>query len=296
MTFGSGDYTFELDKNWGRLPEGYEFFQVAGVAVDKDDQVYVYNRSAHPLMVFDREGNFVKSWGVEFANPHGIHIAPDGSVFLADRDAHVILKYSPDEQLLLTLGTRDRPSDTGYTLPERVVHRAAGPFNLPTGIAVTADTGDIFVSDGYGNARVHKYNSTGALITSWGAPGSANPVDFNLPHGVTLDNEGNLIVCDRENGRLQIFDQDGEFLYMRQGFRQPADAVVGPNDEIYVAELGHRLTIIDDDGNILARWGDDSSHDPGQFVAPHGIAIDSRGDIYVGEVLEGQRIQKFVRQ
>ena len=208
----------------------------------------------------------------------------------------MILKYSPDERLLLTLGTRDIPSDTGYTLPERVVHRAAGPFNLPTGIAVTADTGDIFVSDGYGNARVHKYNSSGALITSWGAPGSANPVDFHLPHGVTLDNEGNLIVCDRENNRLQIFDQDGEFLYMRQGFRQPADAVVGPNDEIYVAELGHRLTIIDDDGNILARWGDDSSHDPGQFVAPHGIAIDSRGDIYVGEVLEGQRIQKFVRQ
>ena len=205
MTFGSGDYTFELDENWGRLPEGYEFFQVAGVAVDNDDQVYVYNRSAHPLMVFDREGNFVKSWGVEFANPHDIHIAPDGSVFLADRDVHVVLKYSPDERLLLTLGTRDRPSDTGYTLPERVVHRAAGPFNLPTGIAVTADTGDIFVSDGYGNARVHKYNSTGALITSWGAPGSANPVDFNLPHGVTLDNEGNLVVCDRENIRLQFF-------------------------------------------------------------------------------------------
>ena len=113
---------------------------------------------------------------------------------------------------------------------------------------------------------------------------------------MTLDNEGNLIVCDRENNRLQFFDQDGEFLYMRQGFRQPADAAVGPNNEIYVAELGHRLTIIDDDGEILARWGDDSSHDPGQFVAPHGIAIDSHGDIYVGEVLEGQRIQKFVKQ
>ncbi len=295
MAYGSGDYTYELAEGWGKLPEGFEFHQVAGVAVDKDDQVYVFNRSDNQLMVFDRDGNFVRSWDEKFVNPHGIHIGPDGSIYLADRDAHVILKYSPDQKLLLTLGTRDSPSDTGYTADDRVVHRAAGPFNLPTGIAATEE-GDIFVSDGYGNSRVHKYTSTGALITSWGVPGSANPVDFYLPHGITLDNEGRLLVCDRENHRIQVFDQEGEFLYMRRGFRQPADAVVGPDGAIYIAELGHRFTIIDDDGEILAQWGDESSHEPGQFVAPHGIAIDSHGDIYIGEVLEGQRIQKFVRK
>ncbi|MCH8064186.1 MAG: hypothetical protein IH861_16990 [Chloroflexi bacterium] len=295
MTYGSGAYTYELAEGWGKLPEGYEFNQVAGVAVDKDDQVYLFNRSSHQLMVFDREGNFIRSWNEKFTNPHSIHIGPDGNIFLADRDAHVILKYSPDEKLLLTLGTRDSPSDTGYTLEDRVVKRAAGPFNLPTGIA-TNDEGDIFIADGYGNARVHKYSSTGALITSWGAPGSANPVDFHLPHGIALDNEGRLLVCDRENHRIQAFDQEGEFLFMRRGFQQPTDVAVGPDGTIYVSELQHRLTIMDGDGKILARWGDESSHEPGQFVAPHGIAIDSHGDIYIGEVLQGQRIQKFIRQ
>ena len=295
MTYGSGAYTYELAEGWGKLPEGYEFNQVAGVAVDKDDQVYLFNRSSHQLMVFDREGNFIRSWNEKFTNPHSIHIGPDGNIFLADRDAHVILKYSPDEKLLLTLGTRDSPSDTGYTLEDRVVKRAAGPFNLPTGIA-TNDEGDIFIADGYGNARVHKYSSTGALITSWGAPGNANPVDFHLPHGIALDNEGRLLVCDRENHRIQAFDQEGEFLFMRRGFQQPTDVAVGPDGTIYVSELGHRLTIMDGDGKILARWGDESSHEPGQFVAPHGIAIDSHGDIYIGEVLQGQRIQKFIRQ
>lgn len=295
MVYGSGAYTYELDEGWGKLPEGYEFNQVAGVAVDKDDQVYLFNRSSHPLMVFDRDGNFIRSWNEKFTNPHSIHIDPDGNIFLADRDAHVILKYSPDEKLLLTLGTRSQPSDTGYTLEERVVHRAAGPFNLPTGIAANAE-GDIFVADGYGNARVHKYSSSGALITSWGAPGSANPVDFHLPHGIALDNEGRLLVCDRENHRIQAFDQDGEFLFMRRGFKQPTDVAVGPDGTIYVSELGHRVTIMDGDGKILSQWGGESSHEPGEFVAPHGIAIDSHGDIYIGEVLQGQRIQKFVRQ
>ncbi len=295
MTFGSGAYTYELAEGWGKLPEGYEFNQVAGVAVDKDDQVYLFNRSSHQLMVFDREGNFIKSWNEKFTNPHSIHIDPEGNIFLADRDAHVILKYSPDEKLLLTLGTRNSPSDTGYTSEDRVVKQAAGPFNLPTGIAVNTD-GEIFIADGYGNSRVHKYTSTGALIASWGAPGSANPVDFHLPHGIALDNEGRLLVCDRENHRIQAFDQEGEFLFLRKGFQQPTDVAVGPDGAIYVSELGHRFTIMDSDGKILAQWGDESSHEPGQFVAPHGVAIDSRGDIYIGEVLQGQRIQKFVRQ
>ena len=172
---------------------------------------------------------------------------------------------------------------------------AMGPFNLPTGTVANND-GDIFVSDGYGNCRVHKFNSTGTLMISWGSPGSANPVDFKLPHGIGLDNEGRLLVCDRENGRIQLFDQEGEFLGIWTGFNQPTDVVVGPDGTVYVPELGHRFSILDSEGNLLARWGDESSHDPGQFVAPHGVAIDSHGDIYIGEVLQGQRLQKFIRQ
>ncbi|MDP6800230.1 MAG: peptidyl-alpha-hydroxyglycine alpha-amidating lyase family protein [SAR202 cluster bacterium] len=293
MQYGDGDYRYELDEGWGKLPEGYEFHQVAGVAVDGDDNVYLFNRSAHQMMVFDREGGFIKSWDQRFAGPHGIHIGPDGNIYLADRDAHVIVKYSLDGELLQELGNRDQASDTGYGA-DRVVHRAAEPFNLPTGIAVT-ESEDIFVSDGYGKSRVHKFDASGALLLSWGEPGSTEPGQFTLPHGVGLDADGRVLVCDRENHRIQVFDQDGNFLTMWPGFRQPTDVQVGPDGEVYVTELTHRFSIVDGDGNVLARWGGESSHDPGQFVAPHGIAVDSRGDIYIGEVLEGQRIQKFVR-
>lgn len=294
MKYSIGPQTYELDRGWGKLPQGYEFHQVAGVAVDRNDNVYVFNRSSHQLMVFDRDGNFLRAWDQKFSNPHGIRIGPDGNIYLVDRDAHVVHKYSPDQKLLLTLGTRNQPSDTGYTAQERVVKRAAGPFNLPTNVAVNR-RGEIFVSDGYGNARVHKYNSTGTLLASWGLPGSANPGDFNLPHGIGIDNDGRVLVCDRENHRVQLFDQEGEFLTMWTGFRQPCDLTIGPDGTVYVAELQHRVSILDKNGKVLARWGGEKSHEPGQFVAPHCVAVDSRGSVYVGEVLEGKRLQKFVR-
>jgi hypothetical protein len=293
--FGSGDYQYELAEGWGKLPEGYEFNQVAGIAVDKKDNVYAFNRSAHKMMIFDREGNFISEWDEEFKQPHGIYIGPEGNIFLADRDSHVVLKYSPEGKLLLTLGTRDKPSDTGQQKERFLVEKPGGPFNLPTGIA-TNDEGDIFVSDGYGNCRVHRYNSSGSLITSWGSPGKVNPGDFHLPHGIGIDSEGRVLVCDRENHRIQLFDQEGEFMTMWTGFRQPTTVAFGPDDEVYVPELSHRFSIVSSEGKVLARWGGESSHDPGQFVAPHGVAVDSHGDIYVAEVLQGQRVQKFIRK
>ena len=296
MSYGSGNYTYELAEGWGTLPEGYEFNQVAAVDVDKDDQVYLFTRGSHQVMVFDRDGKFLKSWGEKFTNPHGIHIGPDGNVYLADRDAHVILKYSPDERLLLTLGTRDRPSDTGYTSEEKVVKRAGGPFNLPAGIAVSSE-GDIFVADGYGNCEVHRFTADGGLVTSWGSPGSLNPSDLNLPHDTVLDHEGNVLVCDRENNRIQIFDpEEGRFLRMWTGLRQPAAVAVGPYGEVYVAELQGRISVLDNDGQVLAQWGGEGSQEPDLFASPHGIAIDSHGDIYVGEGNPGNRVQKFLRQ
>lgn len=293
MQYGSGEYIYELDQGWGKLPEGYEFDQVAGVAIDEDDNVYLFNRSANQLQVYDRQGNFLKSWDKHFSNPHGITIDHEGNLWLADRDSHIVLKYNQNEELLLTLGTRDQPSNTGYG-DDKVVHQASGPFNLPTNTAVSTD-GTVFIADGYGNCRVHKYDSSGALVDSWGLPGKNNPGDFHLPHGIAIDYAGQVLVCDRENNRIQVFDQDGEFLALWTDFKQPTDLKVGPDGEIYISELGHRLSIVDSEGELLARWGGKSSHDPGQFVAPHSIAVDSHSDIYVGEVLEGQRVQKFKR-
>ena len=293
MAYGSGEFRYELVDGWGELPDGCEWHQVAGVAVDSADNVYAYNRSAHQVMVFDSGGKFLSAWDETFAGPHGIHIGPDDSVYLADRDAHLIKKYTPDGKELLRIGT-GAPSNTGYATNAEPVPRAAGPFNLPTGIAVSNE-GDLFISDGYGNSRVHRYDATGSLILSWGLPGKVNPGDFHLPHGIGLDQDGMVLVCDRENDRVQAFDQEGEFQQMFTGFRQPTDVHVGPEGEIYVPELQGRVTIIDGEGEILARWGGDRTHEAGKFWAPHGVAVDSRGDMYIGEVLEGMRLQKFAR-
>ena len=130
MRYGSGDYQYELVDNWGDLPDGFEWHQVAGVAVDSNDNVYAYNRSAHQMMVFDRDGSFLSTWDETFAGPHGIHIGPDDCVYLADRDAHVISKYSLDGRLLLRLGT-GQPSETGYTSNADPVPNAAGRSTCP---------------------------------------------------------------------------------------------------------------------------------------------------------------------
>ena len=303
-THGTGDYIYQLAEGWGSLPEAYvppaknnEYGDagVSGVAVDRDDRVYVVNRGSHPMLAFDRDGYFLGPWGVDLTNPHSIHIGPDGNFYVADRDAHVVVKFGPDQGLMLALGNRNQPSDTGYDLEEKGVKRASGPFNLVTGVAVN-ETGDIFVSDGYGNSRVHKFSADGTLIKSWGSPGKVSPLEFNLPHGIGLDSKGRLLVCDRENNRIQIFDQEGKYLTMWTGFSRPTTVAVGPDGEVYVPELSHRLTILDGDGNVLSRWGGESSHEPGLFVAPHCVAVDSHGDIYVGEVMTGARIQKFIRQ
>tara|TARA_B100000029_G_scaffold396184_1_gene394191 strand:- start:11453 stop:12352 length:900 start_codon:yes stop_codon:yes gene_type:complete len=297
MIFGDNDFQFSVDTNWGDLPEGFEFHQVAGVAVDSDDQVYLFNRSSHQVMVFARNGNFVRTWDKKFAGPHGMLIGDDGNLFFVDRDDHVIYKYNKNQELLLTLGVVGTPSATGYSSDQEgfLVKNAGGPFNLPTGIAVNSE-GEMFISDGYGNCRVHKYSSSGLLLTSWGEPGTKNPLQFNLPHGITIDSKNRVLVCDRENHRIQIFDQNGEFETMWSGFRQPTDITEGPGGEFYISELQHRLTIVDAKGKILTQWGGESSRDVGMFVAPHSVAVDSFGDIYVGEVLEGKRIQKFIRK
>lgn len=305
---------FELVPDWERCPQGDAFAHedVAAVACDAHDRVYLHTRHGDRISVYQEDGHFVGAWGDGlFRNAHGISIAGDW-IYATDNGDSVVRKFDLEGNLALTLGRPGVASDTGYDNPRgpfRVHHneavvRSAGPFNGCCNTAISRN-GDIFVADGYGNARIHHFSPEGRLLNSWGEVGTG-PGQFHLPHGIALDNDENVIVCDRENDRLQFFDRAGRFLYQWTDVRRPTHAVVDAAGIIYVTELWRplepgqgsfvhgyadhdlpgRVTVFRHDGRILARFGDSAAQRaaPGNFIAPHGIALDSRGSLYVSEV------------
>ena len=330
MTIGVHKLEYEVLEGWERLPEGWSFVEVAGVAVDSRDRVYVFNRGAHPVIVFDKEGKFLDAWGEDvFTSAHGIFIDRNDHVWCADNLDHTVRKFTTDGELLMTLGEANVSAETGFVLGEQPVRHAAGPFNMVTNVSVT-ETGDLFIADGYGNARVHHFTGDGELVTSWGAPGSG-PGEFNLPHGIAVDRSGRVLVADRENSRIQFFSSAGEYLHSWDWVNRPDDLFLDEQENLYIAELGWtvpyverphfpfmqhpphghapiaRVTICDLDGNIQTQIGGENPVLPGNFIVPHGIWADSRGDFYVGEVIKASgaidhfapltchAFQKFIR-
>jgi DNA-binding beta-propeller fold protein YncE len=311
MRYGTGKYQYELVDGWAKLAEGESFIDVSGIAIDSQDRVYIFNRSKHPMMIFDREGNLLSSWGEEhFTHAHGIYIGPDDAIYCTDDMNHTVTKVDADGHVLMAMGTQNHPSDTGYRdvpdLFEKIstITKGGAPFNRPTGVALSA-SGEIYVTDGYGNARVHKFSPDGKLLLSWGEPG-AGPGQFRLPHSVFVDKQNRVWVTDRENSRIQIFDSEGHFLTQWIDLIRPQGLVIDDDDTVFIAELCKRISIFTIDGRLLARWGNEG-HDVRNplFIAPHAIALDSKGDLYIGEVSmtnvmkvdRGSRtIQKFVRR
>jgi DNA-binding beta-propeller fold protein YncE len=289
-TVGTGDYTYELIENWAKLPQGQTFGNTSAVATDSQDRVYVFQRKDPPIMVFDPDGNYLSCWGIgAFANPHGIYIEND-IVYLTDREDSVCLIYTLDGKPLQVLGHRGEHSDTGCETPGAVVPRAAGPFNYPTEM-VPAPSGDLYVSDGYRNARIHRFTRAGQLIKSWGEPGKTEPNQFHLPHSLVVDSEGTIYLCDRENNRIQVFSADGEFMAMWSDMRRPLDISIGRDGLFYISEGGvdvmsPRFSLMDKQGNVVARW---------DSLSAHGSWVDSRGDIYLA-LGARERIDKYVRQ
>lgn len=322
----SGDYRYEANSNWAQWPADWDVLEVSSVATDSQDRVYVFNRSDHPVAVFDPEGKFLFSWGEGlFTRPHGIWIDTQDMVYCTDDLGHTVRKFTSDGKLIFTLGTQGKPSDTGATsIDYRTIKYAGPPFHFPTNLAV-APTGEFYVSDGYGNARVHKFSAEGELMFSWGAPGSG-PGEFQVPHGIAVDRAGTVYVADRENSRLQMFSPTGKFLYEWKDIARPCDLEIDQDGNVYVAELGYktgmwpgtiapsanstggRLSIFDRNGALLARFGGGQNPcEAGDFFAPHAIWLDSRGDFYFAEVIRSacknvrpavgdyHTLQKFVR-
>ena len=172
------------------------------------------------------------------------------------------------------------------------------PFNRPTHVALCPKTGDIYISDGYGNSRVHKYDPKGRHLFSWGEPGT-DPGCFNLPHNIVTDSEGLVYVADRENHRVQIFDARGQYVAQWNNLHRPCGLFADrKNNAFYVGELpthladnkdvpnlGARVSVLNEKAQLVGRVGGRfAGEEPGEFIAPHGCAVDSRGDLYVAEV------------
>lgn len=300
---GAGSLRYRPQPGWAKLPQGWSFGEVAAVASDSRGDVLVFNRGEHPVIRFDSAGNFQGAWGESlFRRAHGLYIAPDDTAYFVDDLDHTVSHCTLDGRLLMKLGTSGVPSDTGAaSMDYRTIRRAAGPFHFPTDLAV-GPNGDLYVSDGYGNARIHRFSPDGRLIRSWGSPGSG-PGEFYVPHGIAVDGEGRVWVADRENCRLQIFDPHGDYLGEWGGLARPCELYIDSSGLVYVAELGFiagmwpgttapspdspagRVSIFSADQQLLARWG--GGPDPmaaDTFFAPHDIWVDARGVIYVGEV------------
>ncbi len=309
----SGVPQYAVVEGWGKLPPGYHFQEASSVAVDAKDNVYVFCRGEHPVIVFDREGNFLRSWGEGmFKRPHSVIIGPEEEIWLVDDAGHAIYKCTPAGKVVLTLGTPGTPAP----------RQSGTPFNQPTHLAIDPNTADLYVTDGYGNSRVHKFDPAGRHLLSWGAPGT-DPGCFNIPHCLITDPAGAVFVADRENHRIQRFDSQGHYLgqwnnlhrpnsitrdFRREGYFFVAEAGTGLTINAAVPNIGNRVSILSPQGDLVGRIGEPfGGEKAGEFLAAHGLALDSRGNLYVAEVTYSVRgrhekptrelrsLQKFIR-
>ncbi len=318
---------YTTEDGWATLPDGRTWGSTAGVDIDPDGvHIWAIDRCGgnscagsdlDPILKFDAEGNLVASFGGGLIlYPHGLHVDPDGNVWVTDArgpdpddpsqagKGHVAIKFSPEGEVLLTLGEGGVAGDgTGATL------------NTPCDVAVGPD-GSIYVGDGHGGqnsddpstvARIAKFSPDGEFVASWGQWGSG-PVEFKTPHALIFDADGRLVVADRGNNRLQILDQDGNYIEEFKQFSRPSDIHFGPDGTIYVADSesrfdegrnpgwmpGIRVGSLDDgsvdyfiDGTVEA-YPDGSN--------PEGVAVDAAGNVYGAVVSGGGAMLRSVKQ
>ena len=292
---------------WPKVPADHPLGQCVGIGVDAQNRVFVFHRSGRKwsqpfpkdpitpptVSVFDGDsGALLFSWGAgSFILPHGLTIALDGKVWLTDVGLHQVFQFTPEGKLLLTLGEAAVPGDDH------------GHFNLPTDVTVMAD-GSLYVSDGYRNTRVMKFDAEGRFLFEWGTKGK-EPGQFDLPHGITSDAAGLLYVCDRTNSRIQVFDSAGHFLQQWKGPRigRPYGIGTGPEGHLYLVDGGDpafppsqrgKVVELDAKGTILDSFSGPGI-EPGRLGLGHDIAVGPDGAVYVAEAT-AERVQKFVRR
>lgn len=302
----------EVVRDWPALPPTHVLGQCVGVGVDSRSNVFVFHHSgrewttpfprdpiARPTvsLIEGRTGKLLAAWGAGlFIMPHGLTVDAQDNVWVTDVGRHQVLKFTHDGRLLLALGERGRPgSDRTH-------------FNRPTDVAVLSD-GSCYVSDGYENSRVVRFNAEGRHEFEWGTAGSG-PGQFDLPHGIAVDRGGRVFVCDRSNDRLQVFDPRGRFLAEWKGpqLGRPYGVSVSAEGHVFVIDGGEHddddppaqkpgrsaAVELDAEGRVLDRFGS-SGVGPGQFEVGHDIAVARDGSVYVADA-QSRRVQKFVRR
>jgi DNA-binding beta-propeller fold protein YncE len=232
------------------------------------------------LSEYDEHGNYLRSIADgEFTHPHGLRIDSDDNLWTTDDGSHLVLKLSPAGRVLLVLGRKDVAAESDWL------------FNQPTDVAFGLH-GEIYVSDGYGNSRVVKFDRDGKFLKAWGKYGTG-PGEFNLPHSVAVDRQGNVYVGDRENKRIQIFDADGNFLKEWTSIGYPYGLFITPDQHVWMIDGGYdRILELDPNGKILGAIGD-PGHAPGQLAWGHFLVVGKDRKIYAADVLNW-RFQVFV--
>lgn len=293
--------------NWLKYPDDLPWEAVSGVWVDEQDRVWVYTRATPSVRVYSSEGELLFSWlNDSKGGAHHIKMDCEGHVWLADLVQHAVRKFTRDGDLLLTLGTPgEHGSDSAH-------------LYAPTDMAI-ASNGDVFVADGYGNARVMHFDRDGGFIKSWGTPGTAAD-QFSLPHAIAIDSNDRIYVADRNNVRIQIYDNDGTLLDSWSNIIVPWGFWISESDEIWVCgstpmtwgndpyypgfPLGcppkdQVLMKFDSTGRVQQIWSapkaTDGAEQPGELNWVHSLAFDSAGNLYCGDII-GKRIQKFALQ
>ena len=298
---------YEVDAAWPKRSEGLPWSDMPGVAIDADGNVWCYTRTQPAIQVYSPTGEFVKSWATEAeSTAHQIKIDKAGNIWLADIGLHLVRKFTPEGKELIHIGT---PGEMG---------KDETHLNKPTDMAI-ASNGDVFISDGYGNARIVHCDKDGKFIKAWGTLGNTDN-RFSIPHAIAIDSKDNIYIADRNNVRVQVYNTDGQLIDSWRNIVVPWGFCITANDDIWVcgsspmkwrfdpkypgAPLGcppkdQVFMKFRPGGKLQQMWtipkATDGKEQPGELNWLHCLALDKDGNIYAGDII-GQRMQKFIRK
>lgn len=272
----------DFPSNGGAGAPDYRRSDVTGVGVDSSGRVYVCAGTRHPVLVFDRAGQYLYSFGEGLlVEPHTVRIDPEGNVWITDFQIHQVFKFAPDGTLLQSFGVRGKRG------------RDATHFNGPTDVAF-APNGNIYISDGYGNSRIVRLSHDGTYLGDFGNWGTRNGL-FRIPHSVAVDAAGRVYVADRTNKRIQLFTGEGTFLAAWKLKDKPNSLFITPDQHLYVANWkSDSVSVLDLAGHQLLKWGR-SGRTPGRLNEPHMLSVDNDGDVFIAEA-GSKRVQEFAPQ